>query len=271
VSNESKDKRNLPQGSESASTTGEIMPDPGLPDSLRSLTRVLVGGLLLGVKGMRIKLREWELQASEAQAESPAIDTPAGEVLPAPTTPESNLDKARYAAIGLVFDTENRVQRQITALGDRQSSLSKRIQPINQRLGSSRLLSPARERFERLVSRGEQQINRWAAVGRIEEQRSQELAKIAFDKTNDMYLAYLGENPEVRDLLQAQSTGLASEMVEEVRERTVSTDTLLEGKLRALLRRAPRASLDAPPPEIRYRATTVRPPEANPDDPADDE
>jgi len=261
VSNDSKDKHGLPQGSKSASARGEIVPDPGPPDSLRSLSRVLVGGLLLGVKGMRIKLREWELQASEALAESPAIDTPSGEVLPAPSTPESKLDKARYAAIGMVFDAEHRVKHQITTLGNQQRSLSKRLQPMNQRLGSSRLLSPARKRFENLVSRGEQQVNRWVALGHIEEQRSEELAKIAFDGTNDMYLAYLGENPEIRDLLQAQSTGLANEMVEEVRERTVSTDTLLEGKVRALLRRAPRAALDAPPPEVRRRATTVRPPD----------
>ncbi len=261
MSNESKDKRNLPQGSISPSLSGEIVPDPGPPDSLRSLSRLLVGGLLLGVKGMRIKLREWELQASEALDESPSIDTPSGEVLPAPTIPETKLDKARYTAIGMVFDAEHRFKHQITSFGDQQSSISKRLKPIKKRLGSNRLLSPARVRFERLVSRGEQQVNRWAALGHIEEQRSKELAKIAFDKTNDMYLAYLAENPEVRDLLQAQSSGLAYEMVEEVRERTVSTDTLLEDKVRALLHRAPRATLDAPPPEVRHRATTARPSE----------
>lgn len=263
MSNESSDKRLLPQSLQSPSERSEIVPEPGPPDSLRSLSRLLVGGLLLGVKGMRTRLREWELQASQALEDSPAIDTPSGEILPAPSAAESNLDKARYAAIGMVFDVEHRVKHQITTLGNQQSVFAKRILPINQRLGSSRLLSPARKRFERLVSRGEQQLNRWIAVGHIEEKRSEELAKIAFDKTNDMYLAYLAENPEVRDLLQAQSTGLANEMIEEVRERTVSTDTLIEGKVRALLRRAPRTTLDAPPPDVRRRASTVRPPEPN--------
>lgn len=269
MSNDSTNKRLLPQGSQSPSARSEIVPDPGPPDSLRSLSRLLVGGLLLGVKGMRMKLREWELQASEALAESPAIETPTGEVLPAPSVPESRLDRARYAAIGMVFDAEHRFKHQVTTLGSQQSVFSKRINPINKRLGSSRLLAPARKHFERLVSRGEQQLDRWIAVGHIEEKRSEQLAKIAFDKTNDMYLAYLAENPEVRDLLQAQSTGLANEMVEEVRERSVSTDMLLEGKVRALLRRAPRTTLDAPPPVVRRRATTVRPPVSG-DLPADE-
>lgn len=94
---------------------------------------------------------------------------------------------------------------------------------------------------------------RWVEVGRAEEARSRALARVAFDKTVDQYIEYLTTNPEVQELVQTQSTGLANEVIEEVRERTVSADSLLEGMARSFLRRLPRRALP-PPPTLRMIA-----------------
>jgi hypothetical protein len=98
-------------------------------------------------------------------------------------------------------------------------------------------------------------VARWAALGRVEDEHSQALARFAFDKTVDKYIEYLTTNPEVQELVQQQSTGLANEVIEEVRERTVSIDNLLEGMARSVLRRMPRAVLPAPPETLRMSAS----------------
>jgi hypothetical protein len=54
------------------------------------------------------------------------------------------------------------------------------------------------------------------------------------------------QNPEVQELVQTQSIGLAEEVVEEVRERTVSADNFVEGIVRAVLRRPSRSQLPYP-------------------------
>jgi hypothetical protein len=75
----------------------------------------------------------------------------------------------------------------------------------------------------------------------------------------DRYVEHLRENSEaIRELVQSQSVGLATEVADSVRERTVTADTLLERFVRSVLRRRPREDLDGPPPEVRARAEDPR-------------
>jgi hypothetical protein len=71
----------------------------------------------------------------------------------------------------------------------------------------------------------------------------------------DEYIEYLNTNPAmVQDLLTGQSTGIATELMEEVRERTVSADNVFEMIARSILRRTPREQLPEPPPDVQRRA-----------------
>lgn len=71
----------------------------------------------------------------------------------------------------------------------------------------------------------------------------------------DIYIGHLQENPEpIQDIVQGQSLGLATEVMDEVREKTVTADTLIEEVVRRILRRPPRSELPLPPPEVRKRA-----------------
>jgi hypothetical protein len=68
----------------------------------------------------------------------------------------------------------------------------------------------------------------------------------------DRYVEHLEEHPEaIHALVQTQSAGLATQVADSVRERTVTADALLERFVRAVLRRRPREELAGPPPEIR--------------------
>lgn len=84
-----------------------------------------------------------------------------------------------------------------------------------------------------------------------------EQVQALIQEQGDDYIAYLNKNPaQVQKLIQGQSLGMTEEIVEEVRERTVSTDSALETVVRSLFGRKPREELAEPSPEIKARAAT---------------
>jgi hypothetical protein len=56
----------------------------------------------------------------------------------------------------------------------------------------------------------------------------------------------LGQAPQLQDLVKKQSAGLGQDVLDEVRERTVTGDQAAEKLVRTILRRAPRETLPAP-------------------------
>lgn len=78
-------------------------------------------------------------------------------------------------------------------------------------------------------------------------------------KLADNYIDYLNEHPEqVQNLIAGQSLSLTTEIREELNERMVTGDSLLEMLARRLFRRPPREELPGPPPEVKARAAQVR-------------
>lgn len=71
----------------------------------------------------------------------------------------------------------------------------------------------------------------------------------------DEYLDYLEQNPEtVQEIISGQSLGLAAGIRDQIRERLISVDYLIEKLLRAILRKPPRWEVEAPPQAVRARA-----------------
>jgi hypothetical protein len=71
----------------------------------------------------------------------------------------------------------------------------------------------------------------------------------------DEYIDYLLEHPDaVQELIQGQSLSLAGVVMEDVRARAATTDTVLEMFARNLFRRQPRTELPEPPPEVQAQA-----------------
>jgi hypothetical protein len=232
-----------------------------------------VGGLLLGSEELVQRVRMWEqetnralderqqaIQQSQAPQDSSYVPDPK-RALPAPA--DTPAERARYAVIGALFEAQYRLSPENAQHGPFNQAFSKLVSPMVETLRTNWLLAPARQQFDRLVSRGETEMERWIETGRIEEQHSRIMAQIALEHgTNTVVSAVsnaVSENPEIRDLVQQQGAGLADEVVEEVREWNVSADTFLENLVRLLLRRAPREELPAPPEEVREHAANLRP------------
>lgn len=73
----------------------------------------------------------------------------------------------------------------------------------------------------------------------------------------DKYIDYLNEYPEkVRNLVSGQGVGLAGQLLDEVRERTVTADSVAEMVMRNLIKRKQRNELPPPPDNVQARAAS---------------
>jgi hypothetical protein len=228
-------------------------------DALRALTSLLIGGAIEGTSQLTTRLQRYQEAIRQEAAEigeegddADAID-------------EDELVRLRYALVGLIFDAQATFRRNVSLwakLADRSTRVTNRVtQPVT----NSFLFSPVRRRYHGLIRRGEESLARWIEDGRIEETPSRQLASRTYVELVDEFIDKLAENPQLQAVITEQSIGVASDMRDEVRERTVTADNLMEGLVRRILRRTPRAELPGPSPEVQrwagltleeYRAQT---------------
>lgn len=248
---------------------------------VRSLTRLAVGSLLLAGDELQRRLRQWEEETSQELAEQqrPAPATAARQPTSTGKTKlvvplgDKLTDAGRHALIGLLFETQTRVASVLAVGQGRERKPVRRSPPSRPVLPTNPLLASLRRRFDMLVARGDKEVNalmtrgqseleRWVMLGRAEEQHSRKLVQTALQSSVETSIHHVVENEEVRELVQQQGSGLANEIVEEVRERAVSVDMLLERFIRLKLGRTPREQLPEPSDAVQRYVTRHRAPEA---------
>lgn len=243
-------------------------PIQGRFSPLRSLTRLVVGGAILGVEELMGRLETWEAEIDQEPVDTIPAEMVVYDVVDEPVMVDNNefepltdSTSARHVLIGMIFDSQTKMEQRLAALGRFERRASRRISAPFKPLGKSRLGQYFNARFEDLVRRGEYEIARLAEIGKVEEYRSRKLALTATTETVDDSIDYLTDNEELQELITMQGVGIAGEALEEMRERSVSADDFFESVARALLRRKPRKQLEAPPHEVRLRSVRIRPPE----------
>jgi len=217
-------------------------------DALQALTSLLVGGAIEGTSQLTTRLQYYQEALRQEAAERDAADA----------IDEDELVRLRYALVGLIFDAQATLRRNVSLwarLADQSARATNRVaQPVT----NSFLFGPARRRYERFIRRGEESLARWIADGRKQEPPSRELAFKTYTELVDEFIDKLAENPQLQAVITKQSLGVASDMRDEVRERTVTADNVMEGLVRRILRRTPRAQLPEPPPEVqRWAGLTI--------------
>ncbi len=240
---------------------------------LHSLTRLMVGSLLVAQDELQRQMRVWEEETSrllaehqQTQAAAPvsAEDEDEDEdtiyVPPPPPPPTTPTAVARYALLGLIFEAQTRMTPQRPA-GGQHDPVNALAAAVLHTLNASEALKPARQQFDAWVTRGEAEVARLVAIGQTEERHSRALVQTAVSSTVETSIHQIAQNPEINELVQQQSADLVSEVVEEVRERAVSIDTLLDRIARMMFRRPPREELPRPPAELRKHAAQLRPSE----------
>jgi hypothetical protein len=202
-------------------------------DALNSLTRLLVGGAIEGSAELAERLKAWETYLREE-----------GEISGSQTI-DGHTDLARYALIGFIFESQDKARRGLSLVWGAQKRMAKTAVSTARPLTNNRLLQPLQRRLDRAAQRGQDELVRWIQRGQAEESFSRQLANLAYAEIMAEFISQLAENQEVQELVQQQGVGLAGEVVDQVRERTFTADTVVERLARALTRRPPRLT---PPP-----------------------
>jgi hypothetical protein len=231
----------------------------------RSLTRLVIGGVLLGLDEINASLeKNWgaksprsnSRQASPVFPKSGGPDSSEFKQIPpnSGNAKKTGGDLARYVLIGLVFGVQDRIQTGLKAADQATRAISKATAPLINPISKSKIVQPFHRRYDELVLRGQHEVDRWIGAGQTEDTKSRLVAQAALEQSFDRGIDYLTTNEEIKELIETQSVSLAGEVIEEIRERAVSADNLLEGAVRMILHKPPRSELPAPPAEISEQA-----------------
>jgi hypothetical protein len=244
--------------------------------ALRSFSRLLIGSAAFGYDSLTGRMSKWEDTTNEisnlpqeGQTDvPPSLLTPEERearqkiermrvTLPTPEN-ETDADRLRYALIGMSVGVQEGLERGIH-LADRVTRLAGNLTaPIAGPIYNSKLLSPLRRNFESLVERGQAQVEDWVDSGRTEEAYDRTLVKTIWYDRVDSSVDYLASDNNVQELVQSQGVGLADKVVEEARERGVSSDNYLEAVVRSMLRRPPHEELPRPEQHVSQVVMPVR-------------
>lgn len=220
---------------------------------LPSLTRLVVGGALVGWDELVKRIEMWDEETrstidSQTEPREVIIIDDETESTERMAAPEPSARLVRFALVGMLFETQSRfIERTATAVRNADRSSKRALTPVSRWTSRSRLAKAAQERFDGLVTRGETVTRRWIERGRIEDDYSRRLVRTAAQDSFSDSMEQLGQAPALQSLVRKQSAGLTQDALDEVRVRTVSGDLVLEGFMRSILRRKPRRTLPAPP------------------------
>jgi hypothetical protein len=120
------------------------------------------------------------------------------------------------------------VQKGLSGLGRLANGVFEIISAAVRPVSNSRLAKPLHTQFETLVQRGEQIVAEWVDAGRSGELVSRDMVQDTAEDVVDDLVELLANRPELRELIQQQSIGLAQEFSGELQSRSAAADSLLE-------------------------------------------
>ena len=234
--------------------------------NLGSLARLVVGGIALGYDELMVRLNVWENLSSHPQntttgdnSKTPVVLDQKQVILIAPESPNSEDNNGLiYALFGLLSESQEIAIKGLKAVDKSSRRILHVTGPIIKPFTSNRFLKPVMNRYDLLAQRGQDEVERLVNVGKLEYQHSYRLAKTAFQSTINESINTLADNPEIHNLIETQGVGLANEVIEETRERSVTADNFIDDILRALLRRPLRSELPPPPVEMQEKAIKIK-------------
>lgn len=224
------------------------------PDLLSTATRLVVGSLLLATDALSQRAPVWEQLAQGEAATSPTPEDGTQELVAEPIGAGGprmpavpNDSEIVLAAIGWLAA----IPQQLRANADPRHVLETARAQLKGTLGALARGSLA------MASRGwlgpptmldDPDLRRWIILGRSEARHSRTLAGVAITSIVREAVAYLASEPAVQQIVQEQGTTLATDVLGEVREYTVSADTFVDGLVRKFFRSRLSAPAGAPPP-----------------------
>jgi hypothetical protein len=228
--------------------------EPVVADA-RLLTRILVGLLSSGSGELIRELRdlEWEIEQYPEFVEG-------GDGI----GDEKTRDRLRYLALGLLMHGQRTAIRGIRNGFYFSLGTASRLFDTMDRMTSNRLMAPVRRPFASRLRKLGYTTAELIAEGQREERVSKVLAREALLEIIDEVVDLVSQNPEITkviaEVVGGQGASLAGIMGDNARRLSLTSDDLVEGALRRVLRRTPRQALPRSPlagePQTMYSLET---------------
>jgi len=219
--------------------------DPSQPvtseEILRRLIRLIVGIVLVGQDALRDRLPEWEkaaaeyLEDKEAAAKSagtPTTGQPAG-APPPPWFPK----EWEYRLVGFAFASPRYLRAGLGRLWNAPHTVWRMTAPLRLPLDWLGVTDLTQNWLEDFLEGVRSDMQELELVGKSEAEPSRALGLAVVNEVFDEVIAVMSDAPELRSLVATQTAGISTEVIGEVRERAVSSDTLVEAIVRRMLRR----------------------------------
>jgi uncharacterized RDD family membrane protein YckC len=141
----------------------------------------------------------------------------------------------RYGTIGFISGLMDNAQGGAGRLATFSDGAAQAAGRIISPVWNSFLFAPFHEPAMRAEQAGMEKVNEWIQRGRVEEVRSRALAEVSINNLVEESVTEITSNTQVQTIIQeviaSQSTSMAVEIIEEARERLISLDMLVMGKL----------------------------------------
>ena len=204
-----------------------------IPEAKPSFMRVVFGSVVMVSEEIRDRASDSGDEDQIQQMMQAAVNQAVSQEQSLDQRPFSNL---RYGTIGLVsglLDGAGGGAGRVSQMTDSAVQMAGRvIDPV----WNSFLFAPLHKPALRVEQAGEEKVNQWIRRGRVEEIRSRALAEVSINNFVEESVTEITENEQVKMIVQeviaSQSTSLIAEILDEARERLVSLDLILMGKLR---------------------------------------
>ena len=138
----------------------------------------------------------------------------------------------RHLMLGMMVDAKARAGATARFINGIGNSVAEAINFLLKPVRTRRVFRPVRHGFGKAVERGDSQIERWRAMGRAEDARSRALAETAISDAAEETMDELVSNERVevfiQEVIESQTVGIVDEIIEEIRERAVSSDNFFE-------------------------------------------
>lgn len=178
-------------------------PEPQPPfDAPGAIARLVAGLVIEGVSELNGMLQAWE------------EENPPGQRVARLTEEMSSAERIRYASLGLTVEATQRTRSILDRLGQRAQKTGQTWQGVIRPIADNPLVRPAKRRYEELVARGEETVQRWVETGRFEEAHGRAMARSTTSEIIDRVVGHLEYNQTTQGLIRSQADAYLAFLIE---------------------------------------------------------
>ena len=218
--------------------------DIATTSEIRTVFRAAIGAASLGIGELTNRARAWDEETADEQAAAVDECLEREEEIKKDVTGraiEPDIERYLYMMIGFTLEAADAASMSANRIERLHQDLRHAVNPYIELLAENRF---GNRIYEMSLARFDDSVARWTDVGRREHARGRMIAKRALSELSSSGISSFADSPEVREMVKSQSTGIAMEALDTVRQQTEVADRFVEQIARKLFGRKPRTTKD---------------------------